>query len=283
MGVLEFRGTLARRSQSKAAMIDPQLSTGLPGLDRVFQGLMPGDNFVWQVDSLHDFKPLVAPLGQAALARGRNVIYFRFAAHEPLLPKMGGVTVHRLRTDEGFERFLVEVHRVIHEAGRGACLVFDCLSPLVETWCSDRMLANFFLLTSAYVHDHRSLAYFPLLRNFHSFHASTPIAETAQVLVDLYRHGGQLYLHPTKVEGRYSPTIHMLHRWEGDAFLPVTESSTDRRDPHLAAVGRAGVDPPAAGQVDPHLPPGRGNLAGHPPAATGPPRTPKNSCPNCST
>ena len=72
-------------------MIDPQLSTGLAGLDRVFQGLMPGDNLVWQVESLHDFKPLVAPFCQAALAQGRKVIYFRFAAHEPLLPKLAGV------------------------------------------------------------------------------------------------------------------------------------------------------------------------------------------------
>ena len=114
---------------------------------------------------------------------------------------------------------------MIQEAGRGACLVFDCLSTLVEAWCSDRMLANFFMLTSAYIHDRRSLAYFPLLRNFHSFHASTPIAETTQVLIDLYRHRGQLYVHPTKVDGRYSPTMYMLHRWEGDNFLPVTESS----------------------------------------------------------
>jgi hypothetical protein len=197
----------------------------LPALDRVFQGLVPGDNFVWQVESLRDFKPLVAPLCRSALARGRKVVYFRFAAHQPLLPKLAGVTVHRLRTDQGFERFLVEVHRVIHTAGRGAYLVFDCLSTLVEAWCSDRMLANFFLLTSAYVRDHRCLAYFPLLRNVHSFHASTPIAETAQVVVELYRHQGQLYVHPTKVEGRYRPTMYMLHRWEGDDFRPLTESS----------------------------------------------------------
>ena len=149
---------------------------------------------------MHDFKPLAAPLCQAALARGRNVVYFRFADHEPLLPKMAGVTIHRLRTDEGFERFLVEVHRVIQEAGRGACLVFDCLSPLVETWCSDRMLGNFFLLTSAYVHDHRSLAYFPLFRNCHSFHASTPIAETTQVLVDRLS-ASRATVHPSD-EGR---------------------------------------------------------------------------------
>ena len=58
------------------------------------------------------------------------------------------------------------------------------------------------------------------------FHASTPIAETTQIFVDVYRHKGRLYLHPTKVQQRYSPTMYMLHAWEGDEFLPVTESST---------------------------------------------------------
>jgi len=36
-----------------------QLSTGLPELDRAFRGLMPGDNIVWQVDSIEDYLPFV--------------------------------------------------------------------------------------------------------------------------------------------------------------------------------------------------------------------------------
>jgi pyruvate, water dikinase len=207
-------------------MIDPQLSTGLPALDRVFKGLIPGDNLVWQVESLADFTPLVAPYGEAALARGRKLIYFRFGDHEPLVPEGLGATVHQLSTTEGFERFITQIHRVIQEAGQGACFVFDCLSTLAEAWCSDRMLGNFFMLTCPYVYDRQSLAYFPLLRNCHSFQASTPIAETTQILVDVYRHLGHLYLHPTKVQQRYSATMYMLHRWDGDQFLPVTESST---------------------------------------------------------
>jgi pyruvate, water dikinase len=207
-------------------MIDPQLSTGLPGLDRVFKGLIPGDNLVWEVESLADFAPLVPPYCEAALARGRKLIYFRFAEHEPLLQEGMGANIHYLRTTEGFERFITQIHRVIQEAGQGACFVFDCLSTLAEAWCSDRMLGNFFMLTCPYVYDRQSLAYFPLLRNCHSFQASTPIAETTQILVDVYRHKGQLYFHPTKVQQRYSGTMYMLHLWDGDQFLPVTESST---------------------------------------------------------
>ena len=207
-------------------MVDPQLSTGLPGLDRVFKGLIPGDNLVWQIESLDDFAPFVGPYCEAALARGRKLIYFRFAEHEPLVPEGIGVTIHQLSTTEGFEQFITQIHQVIQAAGQGACFVFDCLSTLAEAWCSDRMLGNFFMLTCPYVYDRQSLAYFPLLRNFHSFDASTPIAETTQILIDVYRHKEHLYLHPTKVQQRYSSTMYMLHQWIGDQFLPVTESST---------------------------------------------------------
>ena len=34
------------------AQTEAQLSTGLPGLDRILNGLIPGDNIVWQVDSI---------------------------------------------------------------------------------------------------------------------------------------------------------------------------------------------------------------------------------------
>ncbi len=208
-------------------MAEPhRLSTGLSGLDRVLRGLTPGDNLVWQVESLEDLLPFAAPFCQTAVAQGRKLVYFRFAGHPPLVPEALPATVHRLRTADGFEQFITDVHRAIEEAGPGALLVFDCLSDLAEDWCSDRMLGNFFMLTCPFIFQQQSVAYFPLLRHCHSFHASTPIAKTTQILVDIYRHKGQLYIYPTKVQGRYSATMYMLHRWDGDLFRPVTDSST---------------------------------------------------------
>jgi pyruvate,water dikinase len=34
--------------------MDVHLSTGLSGLDRMLKGLMPGDNIVWQVNTIED-------------------------------------------------------------------------------------------------------------------------------------------------------------------------------------------------------------------------------------
>jgi pyruvate,water dikinase len=207
-------------------MLHTQFSTGLPGLDRIFKGIIPGDNLVWQIDALEDFVPFAIPFCQQALRQGRKLVYFRFAEHPPLIPEELGVPVKKLETREGFEQFIKEIHSVIREKGSGAYFIFDCLSTLADAWCSDRMLGNFFMLTCPYVLDRQAMAYFPLLRNGHSFHATRPISMTTQILVDVYRHRGSLYVHPLKVQHRYSPTMHMLHVWRGDDFQPVYESAT---------------------------------------------------------
>ena len=221
-------------------MADAQLSTGLPGLDRVLRGLIPGDNIVWQVDSVADYAPFVQANCDYARAKGRKLVYFRFGDHEPLVKDEAGIEVCRLQVAGGFEQFITEIHRAISRAGRGASLVFDCLSTLAVDWNSDRMLGNFFMLTCPYILDLESLAYFGLLRGCHSFHATTPIAETTQIFLDVYRHHGQLYVQPIKVQHRYSPTMYMLHAWDGNEFQPVVESSTTAEI--LTSMPWAGMD-----------------------------------------
>ncbi|MBM4017947.1 MAG: pyruvate, phosphate dikinase [Planctomycetes bacterium] len=206
-------------------MVNPQLSLGLPGLDRMIRGLIPGDNLVWEVDSVEDYAPFVRPYCDSAAARGQKVVYFRFASHPPLLEPNGKVEVCQVHPAEGFETFLAEIHKTIERTGRGGFYVFDCLSELAVDWYSDQMLANFFMLTCPYLYDVEAIAYFALLRNYHSSHATAPITETAQVFLDVYRHKGHLYIHPLKVQQRYSPTMYMLHAWEGDDFTPVRESA----------------------------------------------------------
>ncbi len=207
-------------------MAGPQLSTGLPGLDRVLKGLIPGDNIVWQVDSVDDYVPFVEPYWEDAVRQGRRPVYFRFAKHPPLITSAEGGTIHQLQPEAGFEKFITDIHRVINETGRGGWYVFDCLSDLAGEWLSDRMLGNFFVLTCPYLFDMEAIAYFSLLKNCHSLTASTTIAETTQVLLDVYRHKGRLYVHPIKVQQRHSPTMYMLHGLQKDELTPVTDSST---------------------------------------------------------
>jgi pyruvate, water dikinase len=200
-------------------------STGLPSLDGVVGGLLPGDNVVWQVDSVEDYLPLVRPFVAEAVAAGKRLVYFRFARHAPLVEPGKGADIHRLSPSMGFESFTASIHRVIEEGGPGAYYVFDCLSDLAADWYSDLMLGNFFMVTCPYLYELDTVTYFALLRDGHSHEAVDSIRNTTQLLVDVFRHDGAYHVHPLKVFARQSPTMYLPHVREGDAFRPITESA----------------------------------------------------------
>jgi pyruvate, water dikinase len=200
-------------------------STGIPSLDAVLRGLRAGDNVVWQVESVEDYGPLVRPFVERALAEERRVVYFRFARHAPLVAEDAGVEVHALSPAAGFEGFTAGIHRVIEACGRGTFYVFDCLSDLAADWYSDLMLGNFFQVTCPYLFELETVTYFALLRDGHSHDAVDAIRSTTQLLIDVFRHGRTLHVHPLKVHGRHSPTMYLPHVLEDGAFRPLTESA----------------------------------------------------------
>ena len=201
------------------------LSTGLPGLDQVVQRLLPGDNIVWQVDSVEDYLPFVTPYCEDALRKGKKLVYFRFARHPELVGEVSGAEIHRLNPEVGFETFTTEIHKVIERAGRGTFYLFDCLSDLAADWYSDLMLGNFFMVTCPYLYELETITYFALFRDCHSLEAVSAIRNTTQLLVDVFRHKGSLYVHPLKVHQRYSPTMYLPHVWDNGGFRPLTESA----------------------------------------------------------
>jgi len=217
------------------------LSTGLPRLDGILKGLMPGDNVVWLVDDIEEYVEFVRPFCRYARERGYQLVYFRFANHPPLLGPDSCVSeIVELDPQNGFEAFVTDMHRVIQKHGRQGYYVFDRLSHLAADWYSDQMLGNFFQLTCPYVYDHEGIAYFALRKGYHSFHATAPIAETTQILIDVYRLQGKTYVHPLKVQQRYSPTMYMLHEFRDGDFVPVLESDVNARV--LQSVEWSGVE-----------------------------------------
>ncbi|MCB4792069.1 MAG: PEP/pyruvate-binding domain-containing protein [Elusimicrobia bacterium] len=201
------------------------MSTGLPELDKVIQGVQPGDNIVWQLDSIEDYKLFVHPFCRDAYDKKNKLIYFRFAQHESLLPEGVQAQVYELHPEDGFETFIAEIFKVIEKNGLGAFYVFDCLSELTVDWYSDRMLANFFMLACPYLYDYDTATYFALLRNHHTTQTVNVIHNTAQVIIDVYRNKKSLYLQPIKVYKRHSHTMYMLHHWKDGKFHPETRSA----------------------------------------------------------
>lgn len=206
-------------------------TTGVPGLDRLIHGPQPGDNFVFRIDAPQDYRVfcLSAAIGQAARGNTR-IVYFRFANHEALFTEE---EVHRLNVDVrtlqlhlGFEHFIITAHEHIVSLGPSATLIFDSLSDLSDFYYSDRMIGNFFQLTCPLILQTGSLAYFALERHLHSYHAVTPITETTQIFLDIYRHTEKIYIRPVKTNERNEDATFTLFRWDTQERLtPITDSA----------------------------------------------------------
>ena len=201
-----------------------QVSTGWESLDHIIDHLRQGDNVVWQVDSIDDYQRLVLPFVNSAMARNERVVYIRFGRHMPLLDDRPELTVYRLKTENSFESFSSEVHRIITREGRDVFYVFDSLSDLLHVWATDLMIGDFFFITCPYLFQLNTIAYFAIFRNNHSFKSIARIRETTQVLIDVHNVEGKLCIHPLKVQHRYSPTMFFPHVKEKDRLVPVINS-----------------------------------------------------------
>jgi hypothetical protein len=201
------------------------VSTGIKGLDKTLNYLQMGDNVVFQVDKIEDYKIFVNPFIHAALERRQRIVYMRFAQHPPILESAGKVVIYKLNANTGFESFSTQVHNIIRKEGRDVFYIFDCLSDLLESWATDLMIGNFFVITCPYLFELNTVAYFSILRSRHSYETIARIRETTQVLLDIYNYQGKIYVHPLKAWQRYSPTMFLPHLMENDEFVPIMNSS----------------------------------------------------------
>jgi pyruvate, water dikinase len=204
--------------------IDPRLSLGFPALTGLFGGMIPGDNVVWNTDDVVNFVPLAKRYVDGAKESGKQVVYFRYAEHEALVAD-DSVTTLQMNLDRGFEHFVTTIHRAIDAAQPNTYFLFDLLSSLTDRFISERMLGNFFSLICPYIWDKQHFGYFAVLRNHHPYYAAFPIEDTTQILVDLFRNNGALYIHPKKVEYRESAAMFLVHRWDGDELTAIRNSA----------------------------------------------------------
>lgn len=207
----------------------PVISTGLPGLDQVLDGLRIGDNVVWRVTDLDDYRRFVTPFVASATAAGRQIIYLRFGQHEPLLAPAPGIRVIEVDARDGFESFTARIWELVETWGRGAFYVCDCLSDLLNAWATDTMVGYFFRVICPFLFELDTVAWFALLPQRHSRQTLDRIRATTQVMIDVHRADDDMQLQPVKVWQRQSPTMFLPHRYRDGEFIPVTDSSNATR------------------------------------------------------
>lgn len=208
---------------------DMRVSTGLPGLDDVLDGLRIGDNVVWRVTDLDDYRRFVTPFIESAASAGRRIIYLRFGQHPPLVSAKANIHIENIDALGGFEAFTGKVWRLIEEHGRGAFYVCDCLSDLLNAWATDAMVGNFFRVVCPFLFELDTVAWFALYPDRHSRTTLDRIRRTTQVMVDVHRLGDDVQIQPIKAWRRQSPTMFLPHRERQGRFVPITDSSDATR------------------------------------------------------
>lgn len=206
-----------------------RVSTGLPNLDAVLDGLRIGDNVVWRVEHIEDYGRFVAPFVEHSVATGRSIQYLRFGSHRPLIEPRTGVNIIPLNTPPGFETLAHDVYRLIGQHGPGAFYVFDCLSELLNTWSTEQMIGTFFRVICPYLYEMDTVAYFALHPDLHAHQTVEHIRRTTQVLIDLHREEDKLYVQPVKVWQRRSSTMFLPHLSVNDRFVSVIDSGDATR------------------------------------------------------
>ncbi|MCR4876849.1 MAG: PEP/pyruvate-binding domain-containing protein [Clostridiales bacterium] len=210
-----------------------KVCSGIPALDQALDYIRMGDNVVWRVSDLDEFRRFADPFVEQAKRDGRNIIYFRFASHPELVPECPEVRRVCVPLSHRFETFTVEIHRVIEREGRDAFYVFDCLSELQTAWATDLMMGNFFRVTCPFLFILDTVAFFPVIRGRHSFTAITKIMNTTQLFMDVYSDPDRrtVYIRPQKVWNRSSGTMFLPHLYdpENGTVRPIQDGVQSSR------------------------------------------------------
>lgn len=199
------------------------INSGIAGLDRILDHIRLGDNVVWEITNIKDYKSFVKPFVDTALINERKVVYVRFANHEPILEDISKVDIFHPDITS-FEKFASSIYNLIDKNGKEVFYVFDCLSELVNFWATDWMVANFFRITCPFLYLLDTVAYFAVYKHYHSFQTITAIQETTQIMIEVLNYYEHYYIHPLKVYERYSPTMFLPHKYKNGDFETVLSS-----------------------------------------------------------
>ena len=208
-----------------------RVRSGIPEMDIAIDNIRLGDNVVWRVSDLDQFKLFMRPYVEQAIKDQRKIIYFRFASHEPLIEDRPEVKTVVIPLSHRFETFTVDIHYVIEQEGFDAFYVFDCLSELQAAWATDLMMGNFFKVTCPFLFVLDTVAFFPIIRGKHSVDAINKILNTTQLFFDVYSDSKNIYVRPEKVWNRNSDTMFLPHTYEPETgkFQPILDGVKSSR------------------------------------------------------
>lgn len=203
------------------------VQTGLKDFDSLIDNLRYGDNVIWQITNLDDYRFFVNKLVAKLKDYNMRAVYIKFSGGKNNLiddELLHVVEIFNADTSS-FESFTISIYRLVEEKESETFYIFDCLSELIDFWAVDWMIANFFKLICPLLYIRDTVAYFAVYRNHHSLTTVSELKSITQLFVDVYKYRNNYYVHPVKVYERHSPQMFLPHKVvDDDTFEPVTNS-----------------------------------------------------------
>ncbi len=208
-----------------------RIMSGIPEMDTALDGIRLGDNVVWRISELSEFRAFVMPFIKQAALDKRNIVYLRYADTEPLNGYFTDIKRVLIPLSHRFETFAADIHNVIEKEGRETFYIFDCLSELQAAWATDLMMGNFFRVTAPFLSSLDCVSYFPIKRGKHSLGSVNKILDTAQIFLDVYSDKRNFYIRPEKVRDRSTDTMFLPHTYEPatGAYRPILDGVRSSR------------------------------------------------------
>ena len=225
-------------------MKQPHLSTGIPKLDRILDGLYIGDNVVWQDDTGSLAWVFCQNFLNASRQDGRPIIYASFdRSPKTILNKLGDIagyadltildcftdgkgasspvfnrfyeeqysktacSIIRVKNPGNMEAFNSELYSLNDRLPGNTHLVFDSLTGMQEIWGGEDALISFYTHACPRLFELETIAYWTIDKKAHSQRLKARITSVAQVVVELTIKRGTTSLTIIKADGRESVAL----------------------------------------------------------------------------
>lgn len=193
-------------------------STGIEALDDLLGGVRPGDNVVFHLPKLEQYEPFVKALLHHCRRAHNKLIYVKVDGSLRGLSDEDTFDVVKCgRTPQALTE---EFKEYLRGRGKHVYYVFENLTGMRSVLGGEGSLKTFFVEVCSLLCQLEAIAYWPLLKEEHPKETIAAIKDCAQVFLDLSVKGGDIFIQPVKVWGRYSERMFIPHRVVLDSDLP---------------------------------------------------------------
>ena len=199
----------------------------MKGLDGLLGGIRPGDNILWLVPSVKDYRGFVEPFVRNAVREKQSIVYVRLDGSLGIKGRQ--VKVLDIRKYAGVREFKEALMSLVSERKRS--FVFDPLN--LALFKGEKELLMFFQDVCSHLMREKGVAYF-CMRKGHKSMAVSKLMTIPQILIDVGREGGKTYIQLLKVGGRCFGPMFRPYTLERGFLREVSEKMIDTEKRKMA-------------------------------------------------